>query len=113
MVGDLGIDGAHPADIVGHFTQMRPKLADVHSALPVLLELERRLHQFAGSALGFDVSAGKRLAVILLERGLRIEAIDGGASSVHEQEDHAFDALRIVQFSGENAAIRSGHVRPQ
>ena len=99
VVRNFGVDGTHPADVVGDFAQVRPEFADVHAALAVLLELERRLHQFARAALGRDGAAGQRLAVVLFERRLRIEGIDRGESAVHEQEDDALDALRIIELA--------------
>ncbi len=52
MVRNLRVHGTNPADVVRHFAEMRPELADIHAAVPVFLERERRLHQLAGSALG-------------------------------------------------------------
>ena len=73
--------------------------------MAVLLELEGRLHQFAGAAFGLDVTAGHRLAVVLLERRLRIEGVDGGQSAVHEEEDDALDSLRMIELGDAQAAI--------
>ena len=84
MIRNFGVDRADPAHIVGDLAKVRPQLADIHSALAVLLELERRLHQLAGPALGLDPAAGNRLPIVLLKRGFGIERIDGGAASVHE-----------------------------
>ena len=109
VIGDIGVDRADPADVVGDFAEVRPELADVHAALPVLLEFERRLHQLAGAALGLDGAAGKRLAVVLLERGLGIEAIDGGAAAVHEEEDDALDPLRVFELRHSNVAVGIEH----
>ena len=66
---------------------MRPQLAEVETALAVLLELERRLHQHAGAALGLDLLARQRLAVVLVEHRLGIEAVDLRHATVHEQKD--------------------------
>ena len=109
VIRDIGVDRADPADVVGDFAEVRPEFADVHAALPVLLELERRLHQFAGAAFGLDGAAGQRLAVVLLEHRLGIEAIDGGAAAVHEQEDDALDALRVIELGDADVAVGIEH----
>ena len=104
MVGDFGVDGTNPSDVVGDFAEVGPEFGDVHAALAVLLELEGRAHEGAGAAFGFDLDAGQRLAVVLIEHGLRVEAVDGGQAAVHEQEDDAFDALGVIEGSGAERA---------
>ena len=68
-------------------------------ALAVLLERERRSHQRAGLALGGDRAAGQRLAVVLVEHRLRIEAVDLRQAAVHEQEDHALGARGMIELA--------------
>src|SRR6478672_4595467 len=43
-----------------------------------------------GLAFGRNRSAGQRLAVVLVEHRLRIEAVHLRQPAVHEQEDHPF-----------------------
>jgi len=42
MIGNFGIDGTDPADVVRHFAEVGPEFAEVHSAVPVLPEGIRR-----------------------------------------------------------------------
>ena len=44
VVRNLRIHGAHHANLIGHSTDMRPKLAQLGSGLAVFLKTERRLH---------------------------------------------------------------------
>jgi hypothetical protein len=113
VVGNLGVHGANPADIVRDLAQVRPQLADVHSALPVLLEFEWRLHQLAGPPLRLDIATRQRLAIVLFQRRLGIETIDRRTAAVHEKENHTLDALRIIEFPGKNAAIGSYRTRSE
>ena len=75
VIRDVGADGSDPADVVGALAHVREQLAHVHATAAVLLERERRTHQRAGLPLGRNRSAGERLAVILVEHRLRIEAV--------------------------------------
>ena len=109
VIGNFRVDRAYPANIVRHFAQMRPELADVHAALPVFLELERRLHQLAGSPLGGDGAAGHGLAVVLGKHRLGIERIDGGEPAVHEEEDDALHALRVIELRNAEAGFPGGY----
>ena len=70
--------GAHQAQIVGAFGDVRKQAADPESALAVLLEFPGRLHQIAHVALGERERPleRQRLLVPLLERGLVVERID-------------------------------------
>ena len=61
------------------------QLADLDAALAVLRELERRAHGRAGLALGAQIAAGQRLAVILVQQRLGIERVDLRRPAVHEQ----------------------------
>gem|GEM_PF-6093761 len=65
-------------------------LADLEAALAVVRELEGRFHQVAGGAVRLQLKAGHGIAVALIEDGLRVKSIDGGHSSVQEQEDYPF-----------------------
>ena len=91
------MSSAHRADV-------REQLADLHAALAVLLERERRSHQRAGLALGGDRAAGQRLAVVLVEHRLGIEAVDLRQAAVHEQEDDALGAFAGVIAAATSAA---------
>ena len=76
MIRNVGVHRADEADVIRAFTHVREQLADIHAALAVFLELERRLHQLAGAPLRFDGSAGQGLAiahnVIVKKHGGRI-----------------------------------------
>ena len=97
VVRDVGVHRADHADVVGARADVREELADLEAALAVALERERRLHQRAGLALGRDGAARQRLAVVLVEHRLRIEAVDLRQPAVHEQEDDVLGARGMVQ----------------
>ena len=67
--------------------------------LPYFLNVNGDLHQRAGLALGRDRAAGQRLAVVLVEHRLRIEAVDLRQAAVHEQEDDALRARRMIELA--------------
>ena len=46
-----------------------------------------------------DRAAGQRLAVILVEHRLRIEAVDLRQPAVHEEEDHALGARGVIELA--------------
>src|SRR5262249_61487232 len=65
------------------------------AALAVLLELPRRLEERAGLGEGdARAGAGKRLAVITIEKRLRVKRVDRARAALHEQEDDAL-GLRL------------------
>ena len=97
VIGNIGVDRTNPADIVGKFRKIGPEFADIHAALAILLVFERGLHQFTRSPFGTNRTAGQRLAVVFFQLGLGIEAIQSGASSIHEQEDDALHFGRVVE----------------
>src|SRR5262249_41937230 len=106
VIRNLRVNGADPADIVGDLAQVWPQLADVHPALSILLELERGLHEFAGTALGLDRAARKRLSVVPFQGMLGVEAVDSGAAPVHEKENDPLDALGIVKLGDPDVSVR-------
>ena len=74
--------------------------ADLKTALPVLPELERRLHQIADRPVvrtdGEIPVVGH--SVILGQRRLRIVRVHLARGSVHEQKDHMLGFGREVRF---------------
>ena len=105
VVGDVGVDRSDEADVVGHLANVWKQLADVHPRLAVFLERKRRPHQGSGLALGRDRAARERLAVILVEHRLRIEAVNLGQSAVHEQKNHPLCARRMVKLANVEAVL--------
>jgi len=87
VVRDVRVDRADEADVACALADMRKQFAHVHTALAVLFELERRAHRCTRLALGGHRSARQGLAMILVEHGLRIEAIHLRQSAVHVEED--------------------------
>ena len=66
----------------------------------MLGELEGRLHQVAGGAVGLQLRAGHGFAVALVEDWLRVKRVDVGHSSVEEQKDHPLGFRREVGAGG-------------
>ena len=84
----VGMDGANHAQIIGPRTDVREQVADGQAALTVLLELPGRLQQVARAGeLHPRFLAGKRLAVVPLQRRLGIKRVHLRRAAVHEQED--------------------------
>ena len=98
MIRNIRVDGADEADIVGHFAHVRKQFADLHPALTVLLEGEGRAQQRSGLALGGHDAARQRLAVILLQRRFRIEAIHLRKAAINVQKDDALGLGFMMQF---------------
>ena len=102
------------------FASVRQQLGDVHAALAVLRELERRPDAeqillpagHAGDALALADAVGQVLAGHLGELRLRIEQIEVRRRAGHEQVD---DALRLRREVQALAARRAppGHRRLQ
>src|SRR5262252_9756435 len=84
---------------------MSPQFADIHTALAVLLEFERRLHQFTCPPLRADRAAWHRLAIVFLECRFGIEAVDRGAPAIHEQKNDALHALRIIECGDTTCSV--------
>ena len=90
----LRVHRADNAVIVGQLRHVRKQIRDPASALPALLEIPHRLHHAARRA---DAGLGDRalveevhhLAVVLIELGLVVEAIEVAHAAAHEEEDHA------------------------
>ena len=75
MIGDLGVHGAHDAHVVHASAEIGEHFGDLDAALAILLELEGRLHQGTGLALMPKITARHRLAVVLGQHRLGIEAV--------------------------------------
>ena len=93
--------------------QMRQQFRNLGARLAAARELERRAQQLGrafdeGEALAFDEFVGDVLAVVLLQRRLRIEQIDLRRRARHEQVN---DALRLGgehgRFGAESLAFRA------
>ena len=98
VIRNFCMDGTDPADVVGDAAKAGPDLADVHAALAIFLESERRSHQLAGLALRFDFSPRHGLAVIFLQSRLGVETVDGGETTVHEKKDYPLYTLGMIQL---------------
>src|SRR5215468_9276897 len=96
MVRYVGVQGPDPTNTVGAFADLREQLAHFHAAFTVLLEGELRAQQRAGLPLGLNCPARQRLAVILVEHRLGVEAIYLRKSAVHEKENDVLRARRMV-----------------
>ncbi len=57
------------------------------------------------------MTAGSGWPSYFFERGLRVEAIDVREAAVHEEEDDALDALRIVELGDSDIAVGGDHRR--
>jgi hypothetical protein len=97
VIRDVGVHRADDADVVGAGAHVREELAHFEATLAVAREAERRLHQRAGLAFGGHGAARERLAVILRQHRLRIEAVHLRQPAVHEEEDDVFRARGMVQ----------------
>src|SRR5262249_986259 len=70
--------------------------AHFHAAFTVLLEGELRAQQRAGLPLGLNCPARQRLAVILVEHRLGVEAIYLTKAAVPEKENDVLRPRRLV-----------------
>ena len=105
MVRDIGVHRANDSDLIDRFGDMREELADLDPALPMATEFERRTEGRAGFSLGAQVFYRQLLAVQFIELGLRVEGVDVGGTSVHEEVD---DPLRL---RGEGGRARQARQR--
>src|SRR5205814_8478826 len=97
VVAAVGVHRSNAADVVHALADVREELGHLDARLAVLLERERRSHERTGLALGRDRAARQRLPVVLVEHRLRIEAVDLREAAVHEEEDHALRARRMIE----------------
>src|SRR5260370_14421898 len=97
MIEAIGHHGSDEAHLVHVLRNVVEQLADRHSHLPVALECPWRLHQRADVVeLGIEFER-RRLEVIAIEHGLRIEGVDVRWPSIHEQEDDALGPWREMR----------------
>ena len=89
MVRGFREHGIDDRQLVGHLSEMRKEIRNLQSALAVLVEPERTLHEMADRpAVGADGRrAGVGLAVEARQRRLGVEGIDVTGRAVHEEED--------------------------
>ena len=95
----LGVHRTHDAVVVGEFGHVGKQLRDPAPALPTLLEVPHRLHHATGRAhAGLrDRALVEKLhhfAVIRVERGLVVEAVEVAHSAAHEEKNHALRPRR-------------------
>ena len=103
MVRHIGMHRANHGNVVDRFCRVTENIADFNSALPILVELERRCEGGAGLAFRRKRTAGKRLTGVFGERRLRVERVDVRRAPVHEQMDDVFGAgceMRRLGSSG-------------
>ena len=77
---------------------MRKQLADRLARFAVVLEFPRRLHQRAHLVELQGRLERQRLAIKAIEFWLGIEGVDVRDAPVHEQEDDAFGARRVMRL---------------
>src|SRR5262245_44972130 len=85
VVWPIGVHGANHANIIDPLGQVGKDIADLNTALSILLKVEGRLHQIASASLCLRITAWSRFAVILIEHWLRIESIDMGRPASHKE----------------------------
>ena len=80
---------ADQGNVIDHAADVREQLRDLDSALAVLLELERTLHQRPGITLADPnpALATQRLAMVFRQHRLRVKGVDVADSAAHEQRD--------------------------
>ena len=100
VVGNVGVKRFHNAKVVGKFGEVRENIADFRAALSVLLEAERRFVHGSGFAFRGKVGVGKRLSVILFQRGLVIKGVYVRRPAIHKQENHALGFRGEMRFFG-------------
>src|SRR5205814_8147683 len=76
VVAVIGIARTHDAEIVYRARDFRENLADLDAAPAIFAEAERRSHEIAGGAVGFDFRPRHRLAIAAGQLWLGIEGID-------------------------------------
>src|SRR5690606_13142772 len=79
--------------------------------LPMLAELEGRLHQSARGAVSLDLRARHGLAVTLHELGLGVEAVEVRKAAVEVEKDDLLGFGREVRLAagGGAKAVREAH----
>ena len=97
MIESVRVHRTHKADVVRDSPELRHQLGQFHAALAVPVEgefarhdLRRGLDEGKLQVLGHGLRQG--LAMMLLERGFRIEEFVLARPSLHEHED---DVLRL------------------
>ena len=96
----IGIHRADHRHVVDARRKMRIQIRDRQPALAGRAELACAAQQLAWIAdlkQGVGVQVGHRLAVVLIQFGLRIPQIDLARSAVHEQEDDRLRAGRKMR----------------
>jgi hypothetical protein len=102
----FGVHAVQEAEFIDVFGNVGEQLRNPGTAFAVLLELPEGLHELLA-----DGGAGGRLerqilAIVLDEAGFVVERIDLGGAAVHEQEDDAFGARRMVRrFGGQGILL--------
>ena len=73
MIAVVGKHRSDNAEVVDVLADLREDLADLNTALAILLKAEGRGHEVAGRAVRLDFRTGHRLAVALDQAELGIE----------------------------------------
>src|SRR6185369_791500 len=100
VVRTVGLQGTDHANVVDTFSKLRKDLTNLDAALAEFMKLKRRFEKRAGLALGLQIAARYRLAVILRKHGLGIPGIYLRNSPVEEQVDH------MLSFGGKVRRLR-------
>jgi hypothetical protein len=97
MVWAICDHGPNDTDVIDSFSQVRKNVTDFNPALPVLFELERRLHQIASTAFRLGIATRSWLPVILVQHRFWIEGVDVRRTARHEQINDVFGLWREVR----------------
>ena len=101
----VGMHGVDDAEIVDALSHVGKELADPAAGLAMALELEGRLHQALGLALGLDVHGRGALAVVFLQQRLVVEGVHVGDAAVHQQVDHSLGpGGKVRRLGGQGVA---------
>ena len=91
---------ANEGDIVHTLSNMRKKFTYIRPALPILLKLPRGFKQVARRGeLDTRLREGIGFTVITGEKGLGVEGIDVGRSTVQEEVNDAFGFGSVVRVT--------------
>ena len=105
----VGVHRLDDAQVVGVAGKALEDLADLETALAMWFELERRAHQRARLALGLEIAARIRFAIVLCQHGLVVKAVDVGRAAVEKQVDDVLRLGREVwRLHGQQVGARCG-----
>src|SRR5437868_5583875 len=95
--------------LVDNSADVRKQVGNPLPGLPILFELVRAPHQWAGIALAYSnfAFALERLAMILLQRRLVVECVNLADATAHKQRNNRFGARLEVRLLGQEWRIRN------